>query len=149
MVSFKLNTILLSLVDPTGAGFGIGTFKTGSTEGIILSELSSAMIFWLYFRGVFIAGIGLLIARKVLAILSSIKQLKTLYSGNVEHFRDLARIGFIAFLFSCINVGYIEGVLSLNFTFAIGPLTFSVACLVLSEVFREGKHLFEENQMII
>ena len=137
------------MVDPAGARFGTGTFKTGSAEGIALSELTSGMIFWIYFRGIFFAGIGLLIARKVLAVLSSIKQLKTFYSGNIEHFRDMARIGFIAFLFSCVNVGYINGVINLNFTLAIWPLTFSVACLVLSEVFREGKHLLEENEMIV
>jgi hypothetical protein len=139
----------IRIVNPAGAGFNIGTFKSGTEEGIALSELTSGMILWLYFRGIFLAGIGLLIARKVLAILSSIEQLKTFYSGNIEHFRDLARIGFIAFLFSCVNVGYIEGVINLNFTLAVGPLMFSVASLVLSEVFREGKHLLEENEMIV
>lgn len=137
------------LVDATDAGFGLGTFKSGSAEGIAMSELTTGMIFWLYFRGIFFAGITLLIARKVLAVLSSIEQLKTFYSGNIEHFRDLARIGFIAFLFSCVNAGYINGVLNLGFTLAFGPLIFSVSCLVLSEVFREGRNLLKENEMIV
>ena len=137
------------MVNPAGAGFSIGTFKTGSEEGIALSELSPGMIFWLYFRGIFFAGIILLITRKVLMVLSSIEQLQTFYSGNIEHFRDLARFAFVAFLLSCVNVGYIDGTMNFNFMIAFGPLTFSVACLVLSEVFREGKHLFEENEMIV
>ena len=139
----------ISIENAYKTGFGIGTFTADGDSGTPLSELASGMMFWLYFRGVFFAGIVLLISRKSLAILESIKELKIFYSDNIDHFRDLARIGFIAFLFSCFNIAYIDNNISFMFTFAMGPLVFAVSCLVLSEVFREGKHLLEENDMFV
>lgn len=136
------------------AGYGIKDFRIisnidPSNNAVLLSELNHGMIYWIYARGVFFFGITLLMVRKIISVLHSIKNLETFYSDNIEHFRVLARLGFIAFLVSCINFSYLNGELHISLSIVFGPLFFSVSCLILSEVFREGKTLLEDNNMII
>jgi hypothetical protein len=144
----------VAMIAPFDAGFGMGNIElidSAETTGdaVVLSDLSAAMMYWVYIRSVFFLGITLFMAWKIIAVLQSIEKLETFYTDNIQHFKVLAKLGFIAFAVSCANFGYVNGELKLSLTLALGPLLFSVACLILSEVFREGKALLEENNMIV
>lgn len=135
-------------------GYGINDFQLYSEQEIpadamLLSELSHGMIYWIVIRGAFFFLVTLLIIRKMQSVLHSIENLKTFYSRNIKDFTDLARLGFVAFGVSCFNFSYLNGDLQVNVGLVLGPLIFGVACLVLAEVFKEGKALLEDKQMII
>lgn len=136
------------------AGYGINDIRILTTENspeyaVLLSELSAAILYWLYIRSVFFFAITWLMVKKIILVLGSIQSLQTFYQDNIEHFRDLAKLGFWGFLVSCFNIGFTDGDYQLNFSIVFGPLLFSMACLILSEVFREGKALLEDNNMIV
>lgn len=136
-------------------GYGLSGFdlmdSDDSTDTVIvsLSELSGFMAGWIFLRNIFFLGITILIVRKIMSVLTSIDEVKTFYGSNIQHFRDLSLLGFIAFIASAVNFSYIAGSMQITVGLVPGPLLFSLACLVLAEVFREGKILLEENNMII
>lgn len=140
------------LVDGFKSGFGIGNYKKVTTveEGMLLfSSLSAIMKIWLLLRGVvfFVITIyGLLIVKK---IIKSIKSLKTFYEGNIESFRLLAKLGFIASFISSFNFIFQEGISNFHFSIPFGTLAFGLGCLILSIVFEEGKALTEDKESII
>ncbi|PWN07377.1 DUF2975 domain-containing protein [Rhodohalobacter mucosus] len=147
----QLSGIRVSAGVETGYGLNGFDFMTAdhSTDTVSLSELSGFMVGWIVFRSLFFLGITVLIIRKIMLVLTSIDEVKTFYGSNIKHFRDLSLLGFIAFIASGINFSYIGGSMQITLGLVPGPLLFSLACLVLAEVFREGKMLLEENNMII
>lgn len=136
-------------------GYGLGGFDLMDAEGstdnltVSLSELNGFMAGWIFIRSILFLGITILIIRKIMSVLTSIDEVKTFYGSNIQHFRDLSLLGFIAFIASAVNFSYIADSMQISVVLVPGPLLFSLACLVLAEVFREGKMLLEENNMII
>lgn len=134
-------------------GFGLNSIDImgadSSTGTVNLGELNGFMVFWIFLRSTFFLGITILIVRKIMSVLKSIDKVQTFYGSNIQHFQDLSKLGFIAFIASGINFSYIEGSIQISLGLVAGPLLFSLACLVLAEVFREGKKLLEENNMIV
>ena len=118
-------------------------------DDIVLGSLSSGMKGWLAIRNTLLFGISLLIIRRVLQILRSVKNIQTFYAGNIDHFRALAYYGVFIFLLGTFNFLYLDGHITWYFKLPLGPLGFSAACLVLAEVFKEGKLLLEDKNAII
>lgn len=139
---------------------GMGDFTTASNQiaigngpeatGVLtIGELNRYMVFWLYFRVIFYLGIFALIIQKVQTILNSIERLETFIMDNIRSLKDMAKLGVVLFLFSSFQFFYANGEGNLSLNFAIGPLLFTIACLVLAEVFNEGRKLLEEKNLIV
>ncbi|NBB77624.1 MAG: DUF2975 domain-containing protein [Bacteroidetes bacterium] len=129
-----------------------GQFEIGSrpeTSAIALGDLNRFMVFWLYFQIIFYLGIFALIIQKVQTILNSITQLKTFIMDNIRSLRDMAKLGVVLFLFSSFQFFYANGDANFSIQIAMGPLLFTLACLVLAEVFNEGRKLLEEKNLIV
>lgn len=73
----------------------------------------------------------------------------TIINGNIQHFRKLALYGGLTFLLSSFNLSPLGGKWTFHLALAFGPLLFTVACLVLAEVFREGEALEEDKASIV
>lgn len=137
------------------AGFGVNDIRVypvntpKPADGIFLSELNYGMIYWLYLRGAFFFTLTVLILRKIILILRSINTLQTFYQDNIKHFQAIAQYAFLAFLLSCFNFSYLNGNSEISFKFAFTPLAFALGALVLAEVFKEGKQLLEDQNLII
>lgn len=135
------------------AGWGINHIRIctdcATPTDIVLGNLENSMRLWLFLRGSVFFVLACLITHKIRQILRSIRQLQTFYASNITHFKILAGYGAVAFVFSTFNCFWQAGAVSWHFTFPLGWLVFSAACLVLSEIFKEGKLLVEDNASIV
>ncbi len=144
---------MLIVNDAFEAGFGIGNFRfcTSCTnpDNLYLSDLGIAMKLWLMLRGLIFFVLIFLVLKTVKKILRSIESLSTFYKGNIESFRVLAKYGFWISLLSAFNF-FVQGETSvINFTIPFGSIAFALTCLVLSDVFKEGQLLLEDNKSIV
>ncbi len=145
----------LEVTDGFKAGYGVNAFQWHPSSTITgkpslqLSELPTAMIYWLYLRAVIFFAITLLIIREIDYILKSVASLKTFYDQNEEHFRKIARWALIGFILSCFNFSYLDTGFQLDFKLVFPPLLLSIGSLVLAEIFSEGKELSEDQRMIV
>ncbi|MBW1297397.1 hypothetical protein [Aquimarina litoralis] len=134
------------------SGFRIGNFKTAKTiedTMLLLSSISIPMKFWLMIRGIILFSITIFSLITTKKIIRSIKSLKTFYEGNIIHFKTLAKLGFIASFFSAFNFIWQEDISNVHFSIPFSAISFSVACLVLSIVFKEGKILMDDKESIV
>lgn len=141
------------LTEAFKAGWGIGEFRIceacGGPNDVVLGEMPAAAKWWLGLRGTLFFVLMALIIRTFIKIINSVKSLNTFYRGNIQHFRQLARYGGLAFLLSAFNFSMLGGSWQLHLTLPFGPLLFTAACLVLAEVFREGEALAEDKASIV
>ncbi|MEM6347782.1 MAG: hypothetical protein AAF927_28090 [Bacteroidota bacterium] len=132
------------------AGWGVGGLKfcleCAGPQDILLVNLSSGMKIWIAIRANVFFVLAYLMMQKVSLILEA---RETFYADNVQHFRQLALLAFLAFGLSTFNLTYWEGNWQGHFTIAFGPLALSIASLVLSEIFKEGQLLLEDKNSII
>jgi len=136
------------------AGFGVSMEyhpddKKISNEAIMLNDLNAGMVWWLLIRTILFFGLMLLVLFRVLAVLKSVNSLNTFYDGNVHHFQFMAKLGLATVIISCFNFYNTDVASDINFTLPFGPAAFMLACLVMAEVFKEGKQLVEDKNMII
>ncbi len=134
------------------AKFGIGNFRWCNEcigSDLLLNELEPQMKLWLLTRGgsfFLLVGLSLL---QIIKLLRSIKNKNTFYKGNIEAFQRLALYGFIISILSAFNFYSYEEHFIFYSSIPFGPLAFTLACKVLSDIFKEGKNLSEDNQSII
>lgn len=138
------------------AGFGVNvdiklseSSKNAAINAVWMSELNHGMVYWIFIRSSFFLIISILILQKVIKVLQSIKSLKTFYKDNIIHFQQMAKLAFVAFLLSCFNIDYHDGEYGFHLKSAFGPLIFALACLVLAEIFKEGRRLLEDQKLIV
>jgi len=158
LVYWYVDPSVFSRVDVThnfGGGFGLDGFRVYTegqvppADGLMLSQLSLLMVCWLYVKAAFFTTIVLLILRRITRILKSIHSIQSFYQENIAHFKAMAQYGFIAFAISCFDFMYWQDQFTISLNFAWGPLAFAVACLVLAEVFKEGRDLLEDQKSIV
>ncbi len=141
------------VTDISKSGFGIGNFKICSscakTTDTLLSDLGTGIKIWILVRGGTFSVLLFLVVNSVLRILRSIGSREAFYSGNVLSFKRMATYGFIAALLSAFNFAQVGGTTNWHFSLPLVPLAFSLGCLILAEIFREGARLSEDNHSIV
>lgn len=135
------------------AVFGIPEIRMLHTEknadDIILSEISSPMLYWLVIRNSIFFLLGLMIIFKISKIINSVLSLNTFYNDNIHHFRKMGRLFLIMALFIFFNFYYQDKVLILRFSIPFTSLMLAMSCFVLAEIFSEGKLLSEDKKLIV
>ncbi len=135
------------------AGYGINNIKIcklcDPSQHLFLSELNSPMKIWLLLRGSVFFILTLLMLRSFKKILLSIKASLPFYHENIKAFQKLAQYGFLASFFSAFNFIYLAGDSDWHFTIPFGALAFSIACLILADIFKTGQALVEDKNSIV
>lgn len=137
------------------AGYGLGDIKLYlkkpplNEAAIYLNQLDASMLYWLTIRTFIFLGINVMIIRSIIKILQSIQDLKTFYDGNITYLKAIAKYGFLATLLSFFNISYFQSEFDFHFTIPFAPLILASLALVLAEVFKEGKLLLEDKNLII
>ena len=138
------------LQQPFQAGAANWSFaKSPQAQGATLNDLGAGMVYWLVGRTTLFFVLLALCLRKALSILVSIKQKAVFYDRNTQAFKQLAFLGLGFAVVSFFNFGTVAGVTTYYFRIPFGALLFSAACWVLSEVFAEGKRLYEDSNSIV
>ncbi|WP_304238200.1 DUF2975 domain-containing protein [Jiulongibacter sediminis] len=126
---------------------------TGMT--VHLNSLSTGMLLWIFLMMSLRIGLLYLISLETIQVLKNVRNLNTFYEGNIGSFRKMAVLGLImavlgSFSFlSYFNADQNQVFERLNFSPSLGAIGFSLACFVLTEVFKEGKVLQEDKESIL
>ncbi len=128
--------------------FLIGDAQPGPND-LVLRDMHPMMMYWLLVRTILFFGLTIAIIVHIIRLLTAIREIDTFYQGNIDHFQKMAKLGFVVFFLSCFNLSYINDTADFHFSIAFGPLLFSIACLVMAEVFKVGKQLLEDKNMIV
>jgi len=159
-----LFVFIYSLMDPskfesvrlTGAfspGFSFGNVDVCTNCQIgdysLLVNLSTGMKLWLIFRASVLFLSLFVIITIFKRIIKSVSSKLTFYEGNIKNFRTLTYLGLMLTAFSSFNF-FVQGEISdVNFSIAFGPIAFTAACWLLSDIFEEGRKLHEDKNSII
>jgi len=114
-----------------------------------LNEILPTVLVWFYIRLVVSFSIILIIIKKLLLILRSVKNRKTFHTNNAIYFNQLALLWLILALFNLVVLGQTGDSQILNLNLPIPFLILSLSCKVLSEIFMEGGRIEEDSNSII
>ena len=128
---------------------GIAKFKLNSNDTVPINDLSLGTKIWLLLRTLVFTTLILAIVLRIKKVISSITSLRTFYEGNIKHFQILAKLGLVYAFFTSFNLTLDSENLGLFFSFPVWPLAFTLTCLVLANVFKEGKSLLDDKNSII
>lgn len=118
-------------------------------DGVLFSQLSAGMLYWMFFRTLLLLSLTFLIFRSLRQILNSIESLKTFRQDNIAAFRKIGKYALGIFVLASFNLWVEPGDSNLNLTLAFGPLLIAVFALVMAEVFKEGNRLMEDSNLTI
>lgn len=134
----------VELINGFKAGYGISDFKIHLKEPdsysgrILVSNLNVGSLYWLFFRAVFFITINALVLIKIGGIILSIKTVNIFYDINISNLNSIGKYTAVAALVSVFN-----------FTIPWAIILTSLISFILAEVFKEGKLLLEDKNMIV
>lgn len=111
----------------------------------IFSNLFNTVFFSL--RALLIVTSLIIALELFIKIIKSIKSLKTFSENTSKYFKKIAVILFLCFILSLIDVVKTETGFTIRYAFEFYYIMLGFFCIVLSEVFKEGNKLWEENQL--
>ncbi len=118
-------------------------------EVYTLKNLTLFSLYFNYIQAIIILGLLFKIAQEFKNILNSVNSLKTFEKDNIISFRKIGKYLLIYFIVTSYYVfRFKEGstsTLDINFT----PLLLIFLCFILSEIFKEGNSLKQENELTI
>lgn len=143
----------LAVRDAHRPGFGIAHFKvaSGGLENgyVLLKDFSQSMKGWLLLRGISQMGLTFFIIRILRRIVTSVQSNATFYEGNIQYFKRMSFYGAGIVLISSFNLLIQAEGTHLSLTIPFAPIAFTLGCLILAEIFQEGKILLEDKNSII
>ena len=134
-------------------GFGLGRLQwcTGckGTGGVYLQEISSIMKVWLLIRASLFFFLALRVVKALTKTVESVKSNATFYAGNIQNFRLMSRYALALAALSSFNF-FIQGEdTQFDFTLPFGVVAFALGCMLLAQVFEEGRLLTEDKNSIV
>ena len=121
----------------------------GSPMDEIGFKLDGWFLIWTFFKMSSTILCSLLIVTQILKIIRSIKSLETFKQNNINAFRKIAMIFLVIFGLNIFDVTQSSEQLQMTFQLSLEHLLAAAACYILSEVFKEGNKLMEDNQLTI
>jgi hypothetical protein len=120
-----------------------------------LSNLNTTSIYFIYVRLSLILLFTYLVTKEFQIIIESVKQIKTFRTENIRSFKRMSK--YLLFIFLLLGYRYASfTAASSNYEGASSELQISFTCLalmlfalIMSEIFREGNKLSEDNQLTI
>jgi hypothetical protein len=117
------------------ANLGLSEYASTKPFQFVFSLLQNIVILFLVFK----------ILGKLLKITRSIDNLKTFALGNAKAFHDISIYAFLIFCIQIIKI--LPEKISLGIHFE--PLVAAALAFILSEVFKEGHQLMEDNELTV
>lgn len=131
------------------ADLSIVTFSFKDINGVRLHELSLGMKVWLLVCNMVYCGLILLSLVTIQKILNNISQAETFYQNNIKYFQDLAKYATILAIIGAIDFSYLNSAFQLTLSLPIKTIGLAIGFLVLAEIFKQGRLLYDENKAII
>jgi len=112
----------------------------------ILSNISRLSFYFLFLQLSAITLLTLAAVREFITVIRSVKQIRTFVSSNIESFRKIGFRLLLVFIFSGFHVMTFGNTALFGIYLHVTPLIMAVLSYTLSEIFKEGNALLEDNK---
>lgn len=122
-------------------------FSQGNNESGYRPE--GWFMFILFFKLSLSIACSVLILGEAIKVISSLKTLTTFRKENIKAFRKMGYIFLVLFVINMLSIIQNATGLEMRFSLPLNYLLAVIGCFVLSEIFKEGNKLMEENNLTI
>ncbi|QYA24613.1 DUF2975 domain-containing protein [Gramella sp. MT6] len=126
----------IKMKDFKPVGKSLSNWKNGS---LYFSYLKYMLVFLLFY----------LIIHQFGEIIRSVKKLSTFHQTNVIAFKKIGKYCLLIFLLSIFNYWKIGDFSRASISIYLTPLLFALFAFILSEIFKEGNNLKNENELTV
>ena len=134
-------TASVKFTQVTSAIAGTSITKTVAT----LNNISTSSLYLLYMQLMVVGILILLVLREFTQVIRSVKRIQTFVYQNIRSFKKIGLHLFMVFLLSGVQYSIFNESRLLGVYVHLTPLLLALLSYTLSEVFREGNALLEEN----
>ncbi len=118
-------------------------------EVYTLKNLTLFSLYFNYIQAIIILGLLFKIAQEFKNILNSVNSLKTFEKDNIISFRKIGKYLLIYFIVTSYYVFKFKEGSTSSLDINLTPLLLIFLCFILSEIFKEGNSLKQENELTI
>ncbi len=118
-------------------------------EVYTLKNLTLFSLYFNYIQAIIILGLLFKIAQEFKNILNSVNSLKTFEKDNIISFRKIGKYLLIYFIVTSYYVFRFKEGSTSSLDINLTPLLLIFLCFILSEIFKEGNSLKQENELTI
>lgn len=111
-----------------------------------LSNISGLSFYLLFLQLSAILLLTLAAVREFMTVIRSVKQIKTFVSSNIESFRKIGFRFFLVFVLSSFHIMKFGDTIMYGVYIHFAPILIAMLSYTLSEIFKEGNALLEENK---
>lgn len=112
-------------------------------------NLSGGSLYLLLLRALVMVVVWVYILRLLQTVISSVENLKTFQNRNIQAFRNMGYAFLLLAVISLITVQSGPDAYTVSFSLKFGYIVLAAGAFLLSEVFKEGHNLYEQNRLMI
>ena len=135
------------LFNPNNLSFSIKTGEIGNH--LLLDQIPSGVLVFMLGKATVTLVILSMMIRLVINVLKSLRSFDTFKSENVRTLRKMGNLFILWFLVAIPGVTYIDESLVISVSVLPSILLGTLICYLLSEIFKEGNRLMEDNKLTI
>lgn len=119
------------------------------SDVFVLTKLKKSSLYFNYIKLSIILLLVFLCVKEFQNIIESVKEIKTFQKRNISSFKKTGKyILIVAILMSYTSYSFQQGGTS-GFQISLTPLILSLLAYIMSEIFKEGYKLSEENKLTV
>jgi hypothetical protein len=144
-----------NLAGLTDAGEWLTMTYDGSFKIMLPDDSGTGMtingwsLYLVLFHRMILVAVWIYILRLLQTVISSVDNLKTFQSKNIIAFRYMGFAFLLLAAISLITVQSGDDSTNVSFSLKFGYLVLAAGAFLLSEVFKEGHNLYEQNRLMI
>ena len=112
-----------------------------------LAKISKMSLILNYLQVMGILSLILFTIKEFSNVIESVRSIETFHQKNTLSFRKMYKYLFIIFILSSITIINAQEANFYSYSLQLTPLTLSVAALIMTEIFKQGNQLLEENKL--
>jgi len=113
------------------------------------TEMPAWTVYFILIRFIAILSTWIFILHLAQRVLQSVDNLKTFQVDNILHFRKIAFGFLILAALDILKLNPGQGSITITFSVTLAYFMLSMAAFLLSDVFKEGNELYEQNRLMI
>lgn len=125
------------------------SIKGFEPEGKSLNNWKNGSLYFNYFKAIAILFLIYSIIRQIGKVVRSVKEFRTFHQVNIIAFKKIGKYCLLIFFLSIFNYWKIGDYSRASVSLYPTPILISLLAFFLSEVFKEGKEVMQENELTI
>jgi hypothetical protein len=114
-----------------------------------LAKISKMSLILNYLQVMGILSLILFTIKEFSNVIESVRSIETFHQRNTLSFRKMYKYLFIIFILSSVTIINAQEANFYGYSLQLTPLILSVSAFIMTEIFKQGNQLFEENKLTI